>query len=73
VLQTIENEAAQETTGHPLNRIIDRKRAGNALTITTTDIHLPRRIGEALSRAFKGEFDFHYAKEDHIPRAKWSR
>jgi hypothetical protein len=73
VLHTIENEAAQETREHPLNRIIARKRDGDTLAITTTDIHLPRRMGEALRRAYKGELDFHYTKEDHILRVKWSR
>jgi hypothetical protein len=31
-----------------------------AVVITAMDIHLPRRIGEALKRAFHGHLELHY-------------
>lgn len=73
VVNTLENEAVQETREHPLNRIMERRREGEDLVITTTDIHLPRRVGEALQNAYKGKLDFHYNKEDQILRARWER
>ena len=41
--------------------------------ITTTDIHLPRRIGQAIYNAYEGDFDFHYDEEGYFIRAKWRR
>jgi hypothetical protein len=41
--------------------------------ITTTDIHLPRRIGEALHRAYEGDLDFHYEEEAYSIRVTWRR
>jgi NMD protein affecting ribosome stability and mRNA decay len=73
VINTIENEAAQETREHPLNRIMERKREGADLVITTTDVHLPRRVGEALQNAYKGKFDYRYSQEDQQLRARWER
>jgi uncharacterized protein (DUF2249 family) len=72
-MNTIENEAAQETGEHPMHRIMDRQREGEDVVITTSDIHLPRRLGEALRKAYRGAFDFEYVKEDQILRAHWQR
>ena len=43
------------------------------LVITTTDTHLPRRIGEALSHAYHGTLDLQYADEDQLIRVNWTR
>ena len=43
------------------------------VVITTTDIHLPRRIGEALFDAYEGELDFHYEEEAYSIRVSWRR
>ena len=37
---------AREKREHPLNRIMAIEREGDALVVKTTDIHLPRRIGD---------------------------
>jgi hypothetical protein len=36
-----------------------------------SDIHLPRRIGEALRRAHRGELDFHYEEGGNLLRVSW--
>ena len=41
--------------------------------LKTTDIHLPRRIGEALHRAYEGKLDFHYEEESYFIRVAWNR
>lgn len=43
------------------------------LVIKTTDIHLPRRIGEAMHRAFHGELHVHYDEENYFVRVEWWR
>jgi hypothetical protein len=44
-----------------------------AIVITTTDIHLPRRIGAALQDAYEGELEFHYEEESYAIRVSWRR
>jgi len=73
LLLLAQGEAAVETAEHPLHRILDIKEDQDGITITTTDVHLPRRIGAAIRRAFHGELDISYAKEDYLVRARWSR
>jgi hypothetical protein len=65
------NEAAAENGEHPLNRIIDIAETEEGLTVNTTDIHLPRRLGEALQAAFKGSLDMHFDDEAYIARIDW--
>jgi len=65
------NEEAAEKGEHPLNRIVDIEETDEGLVITTTDIHLPRRIGEALQRAFRGELDLHFDEAGYFLRVDW--
>ena len=41
--------------------------------VTTTDLHLPRRIGEALKSAFDGTLDLDYDEDGYFVRVNWSR
>ena len=45
-----------EKREHPLNRIIGIEQ-DEAIVITTTDIHLPRRIGGAVKRSFHSRLE----------------
>ena len=58
---------------HPLNRIMRIDERDDATVITTTDIHLPRRIGEALHHAYAGDLDFHYEEGTYLIRVTWHR
>lgn len=73
ILSLIRNTEKAENQGHPLNRVMDITAQSGALLITTTDIHLPRRIGQALFDAYEGDFDFHYDKDGYFIRVTWSR
>ncbi len=54
LLKTRPNASAPS---HPLNRIMNvAEGAPDATVITTCDVHSPRRIGEALKRAYDGHF-----------------
>jgi hypothetical protein len=46
---------------------------GDALVITTTDVHLPRRIGHAIVDAYKGDLDTHYDRDGYFARIRWRR
>ncbi len=73
ILNLADNEAVAETAEHALHRVIDRQPEGEGVLITTTDIHLPRRIGEAIERAYSGVFEYRYLEDDTILRASWRR
>jgi len=69
----IENVAAAESGEHPLHRIMTLRQRGGAIEITTTDVHLPRRIGHALENAWGGTLTAHYDEQGHYARVTWQR
>lgn len=73
IVHLARNEEKMESGEHPLNRIMDIADSGDQVLITTTDIHLPRRIGEAIHRAYEGDLDYHYEKESYFLRVRWER
>ena len=73
ILGLVRNLEDKEKSAHPLNRIMDIAESDDEIIITTTDIHLPRRIGQALFNAFEGNFDFRYDKEGYFIRVHWTR
>lgn len=73
ILQLIQNLEIMEKAAHPLNRIMQILEYPDFIAVVTTDIHLPRRIGEALRRFFKGNLILDYEQETHFVRVLWSR
>lgn len=69
----ISNTEEAEKSEHPLHRVMDAELDEGELIVRTTDIHLPRRIGEALKSAYDGELDFHYDEGSQFLRARWER
>ena len=63
----------QENAEHPLHRIMKVEEHPDAVIISTTDIHLPHRIGEAVHQAYKGEIQTHYDEEGYFVRVNWRR
>ena len=70
ILNAARNQEAAEKKEHPLCRIMEIRASGEGTEISTTDTHLPRRIGEALRHAYQGEVEFHYEKEG-FTRVTW--
>lgn len=64
---------AQEASRHVLERIIAIQEVPRGLLVTTTGVHLARRIGDALYDAFKGRLRYRYNKADKLLRVYWSR
>lgn len=73
ILNLVRNTEKVENEEHPLHRIMDIEKKDDHTLITTTDIHLPRRIGQALFNAWEGDFDFHYDEEGYFIRVNWKR
>jgi hypothetical protein len=73
VLSRARNIEETERSEHPLHRIIAVEQRGPATVITTTDIHLPHRIGHALQNAWGGKLKTHYDLEGYFTRVQWER
>ena len=73
ILNLIRNVAEQEQRGRPLERIMAITEKEKPTLVTTTGIHLARRIGEALSRAYKGELSCQYLDGEQRIKVRWQR
>jgi NMD protein affecting ribosome stability and mRNA decay len=73
ILRTVRNEEAREKRTHPMQRIMTLREAREAIEVTTTDIHVARRIGEALRSAFRGTLVLRYSPHEYRVRVSWSR
>jgi hypothetical protein len=73
ILSRARHIEAAERGQHPLHRIIAIERRGTDTIITTTDIHLPHRLGHAFKDAWGGSLTTHYDREGHFARVVWYR
>ena len=73
ILGLVRNEEVRAKAEHPLERIIQIAEANGEITVTTTDLHLPRRIGEALKHAWKGELEVKFSPDEYLVRVHWKR
>ncbi len=73
VLSLVRHQEEIEKGEHAQNRIMNIDEMPDRIVINTTDIHLPRRIGEACKRAFKGELECHYDEDAYFVRVNWRR
>jgi len=72
-LNLVLNEEKREKSERPLERIITIVDGADRVSITTTGVHIARRIGEALSRAYNGGLSFQYADDEKCIRVLWQR
>jgi NMD protein affecting ribosome stability and mRNA decay len=73
ILGLVHNVEARERGEHPLKRIMELRDQGAEISITTTDLHLARSIGDSLHHAYAGELDYQYTKEADLLRVTWKR
>jgi hypothetical protein len=71
VLNVIRNQEAEAKKEHPLCRVMEIQKSEEEIVVTTTDTHLPRRIGEALWHAYHGELNLHYGTDPRLIRMTW--
>jgi NMD protein affecting ribosome stability and mRNA decay len=72
ILHLARHQEEVEKKEHPLNRILSIEEDAQGIVINTTDIHLPRRIGETVKRAFHGELEAHYEEDGYFVRVNWT-
>jgi hypothetical protein len=73
LLHLIRHEEAQEKAEHPLERIMAVEDQEQATVVTTTGMHLARRIGKAIEKAYRGHLDVQQAEDGRLCRVDWVR
>lgn len=73
IVAVLRAEAKVETAEHPLHRIATLEEDGDGLRVVTTDVHLARRLGEALHGTFKGTLEFTYPPGGETVAVAWKR
>lgn len=73
IMNLIHNYEQREKLEHPLKRIMDSEEQEEGFVMTFTDAHLARGIGDAIHRAYEGDVDYQYTKEDIMLRVTWER
>lgn len=73
IVSLVRNTEAKEQSEHPLQRLMGIDERDRCIIVTTTDIHLPRRIAHALAAAYKGRLDTHYDEAGYFVRIGWHR
>lgn len=71
ILNLVSNEEKLEKGEHPLERIMQVKKENGHTLITTTGVHMARRIGEAVVRAYQGDLTFTYGDNEKTVRVNW--
>jgi hypothetical protein len=72
-MRLVRHEETKENSDHPLHRIMGIEDQPDKIVITTTDVHLPRRIGEALHHACRGDLEVKYSPDEYAVRVNWKR
>jgi len=72
IVRLARHQEEAEKSEHPLNRIISIDEDADGIVINTTDIHLPRRIGEAVERAFHGSLNEDCDEGGYFVRVNWT-
>ena len=65
------NVEKHEQAEHPLHRIIAIEHDADEMRVTTTDTHLPQRIGESVRHARKGTLGIVYGPDEYVVRVHW--
>ncbi|MFM9967222.1 MAG: BCAM0308 family protein [Burkholderiales bacterium] len=73
ILNLVRNQEKVRKESHPLQRIMTFIEHADHVELTTTDVHIARRIGDALLDAFQGDLSVGYSPGEHFVRVSWKR
>jgi NMD protein affecting ribosome stability and mRNA decay len=73
IVHLLRHVERRENAEHLLQRIMDITDEEGGLSVTTTDPHLARALGEAMHHAYRGELELHYSPEQNLLRVHWAR
>lgn len=69
----VRNIETMEKGRHPLERIIAVDESDTEMRLSTSGVHVARRIGEGLVRAFKGDLAVAYSPGEEKVSVQWER
>ena len=67
----VANVEKHEKAEHPLHRIIAIEQDADEMRVTTTDTHLPHRIGASVRHARQGTLSIDYGHDEYAVRVRW--
>ena len=73
ILHLVKHCEEKEKAAHPVQRIMASEERDEGVLVTTTDVHLARRIAEQVHDSYKGSLALHYSKDENLLRATWKR
>jgi hypothetical protein len=73
ILNLVRNAESAEKAERPMERIMAIADEEGRTLVTTTGIHVARRIGESLARSYRGDLDCRYADGADSIRVTWAR
>jgi NMD protein affecting ribosome stability and mRNA decay len=73
VLRLLRHEEEREKSRHPMQRIMSTVRTPRGVEISTTDIHIARRLGGALHDAYQGTLTLKQSPDEYRIRVDWKR
>lgn len=73
IMNLVSNEEQLEKGEHPMERIMSITPGEDHTLITTTGVHIARRLGEAVARAYQGNLSFTYGENEKSIRVEWIR
>ena len=71
IMNLVSNEEKMEKGEHPMERIMKIIPQADLTLITTTGVHIARRLGEAVCRAYQGNLSFTYGDNEKSIRVEW--
>ncbi len=73
IMSLVRNVAEAEKNEHPLERVIAIQKDREGTLITTTGVHIARRLGDSLKRSYQGDLKVNYDDGEKRIRVSWSR
>lgn len=73
IMNLIQNVIKEVEIRSPMKRVIDFTQDKQKLSVSLTDNHLARHIGDALYKAYNGELEVKYSEEEKFIRLYWRR
>ena len=73
IINLVENVERREKADHPMERIMSIQEKQDCAVVTTTGLHIARRIGTALSNAYNGDMSMRYLDDENSIRVHWTR
>jgi hypothetical protein len=73
ILNLLKNIEKLEKGEHPLERIMSIKKEKDHTAVSTTGVHIARRIGDALCSSYQGDLTLNYEDGEKRIRVQWER